>query len=218
MHFYKFYEIVGPAILFPLAIFLWWSTGNANIHVTIYAVGMPVTAGFVIPYIGIRFLHIWEIRSRMSHEGFRPHHGMMFGSATSVICWLVYQSVTNLTDHSATWVLPVAIGSTIGLINFLFDIYAIKQGILIVFNRSFAQNKSAVHIALQYAPVFFTSFGIAYGYELQHLLAGIQETDLAFHYTRMLISLLISPLATEITHWIVYRESCLKSYKHLVKQ
>ena len=85
MQFYKIYEVVGPIILFPLAILLWWPASNNNFPVTFYAVGMPVAVAFLIPYIGIRLLHIWEIRSPHSNLGFRPHHGFMFGSATSAL-------------------------------------------------------------------------------------------------------------------------------------
>ncbi|MAT13601.1 MAG: hypothetical protein MK324_09895 [Pirellulales bacterium] len=218
MQFYKIYEVVGPIILFPLAILLWWPASNNNFPVTFYAVGMPVAVAFLIPYIGIRLLHIWEIRSPHSNLGFRPHHGFMFGSATSVICWLVYRLYTQTPINDSIWLFPTLLGLTIGLINFLFDMFAINRGVLVVFNRSYAEGKSAFRISLQYAPVFFTSFGIVYGFELQHLINTASQPDSALRYGSMLLSIFISPLATEIFHWIFFHESSMKSYKHVTKE
>ncbi|MBA63246.1 MAG: hypothetical protein CMJ76_12885 [Planctomycetaceae bacterium] len=215
MLFYKIYEVVGPIILFPLALILWWSTSQNDITVTFYAVGMPVAVAFLIPYIGIRLLHIWEIRSPHSNKGFRPHHGFMFGSATSVICWIVYKLYLQIPLSDSSWLFPIILGITIGLINFIFDMFAISRGVLVVFNKSYSLGKSAFHISLQYAPIFFASFGIAYGFELQRLINTINDPDSVSSYGRMLISILISPMSTEIFHWIFYGESSLKSYKRL---
>ena len=213
MQFYKIYEIAAPVILFPLAIILWWTTSQHDAQVTLYAIGMPVAVAFLIPYIGIRLLNVWEIRSRYSNKGFRPHHGFMFGSATSIICWLVYKTYLQFPVADSTWLFPIGLGLIIGLVNFLFDMFAISQGVLVVYNRSYSEGKSAFHISLQYAPIFFASFGIVYGFELQHLINTTNEPDSALRYGRMLLSVLISPLTTEIFHWIFYSESCLKSYK-----
>jgi hypothetical protein len=137
----------------------------------------------------------------------------MFGSATSVICWLVYKTYLLFPTTDSTWLFPIVLGLVIGLVNFLFDIFAISQGVLVVYNRSYSEGKAAFHISLQYAPIFFASFGIVYGFELQHLISTTNEPDSALRYGRMLLSVLISPLTTEIFHWMFYRESCLKSYK-----
>jgi hypothetical protein len=212
MQFYKIYEIAAPLILFPLAICLWWNTSQ-DAHVTLYAIGMPVAVAFLIPYIGIRLLNVWEIRSRHSNKGFRPHHGFMFGSATSVLCWFVYKTYLLFPATDSIWLFPIGLGLIIGVVNFIFDMFAISQGILVVYNKSYSEGKSTLHISLQYAPIFFASFGIVYGFELQHLISTANEPDSAVRYGRILLSVLISPLTTEIFHWVFYRESCLKSYK-----
>jgi len=216
MQFYKIYEVAGPIIMFPLACLLWWSSSQQDVSVTLYATGMPVAVAFLIPYVGIRLLHVWEIRSPHSNQGFRPHHGFMFGSATSLICWVVYKLSFPPAMADSVWLFPITLGLVLGVINFLFDMYAISRGVLVVFNKSFAEGKSAFRISLQYAPVFFTSFGIVYGFELQHLLTTTGESDAMLRYGRMLASVFVSPLATEFLHWIFYGESCMKSYKQIM--
>jgi len=148
MQFYKIYEVAGPIIMFPLACLLWWSSSQKDVSVTLYATGMPVAVAFLIPYVGIRLLHVWEIRSPHSNQGFRPHHGFMFGSATSVICWLVYQTYLLFPATDSIWLFPIGLGLIIGLVNFLFDMFAISKGVLVVYNKSFAEGKSAFHISV----------------------------------------------------------------------
>ena len=121
MNFYKIYEVAGPLTLLPLAIALWLSTGNGNHCLVGYAVLLPIVAGFVIPFIGIRLLGVWEIRSRYSKKGFRPHHGLLFGSATSVITWLIYQFHLALFRGGPVFLFPLVLGAILGLINFWFD-------------------------------------------------------------------------------------------------
>ncbi|MFD1260467.1 hypothetical protein [Entomomonas asaccharolytica] len=50
-----------------------------------------------------------------------------------------------------------------GFWNILYDIVAIKAGILFVYNEAWANNKGAEAIVLDYVPWIFGGFGFCYG-------------------------------------------------------
>ena len=75
-----------------------------------------------------------------------------------MIGWLVHQWVQ--TPIAST----VAMAGVLGAINFVYDVQALKRGILRVYNQPWAEGRSEVEIALDYAPWFFGGFGAVYGY------------------------------------------------------
>ncbi|HET7157941.1 MAG TPA: fatty acid desaturase, partial [Burkholderiales bacterium] len=77
------------------------------------------------------------------------------GSATATIAWLVHVPGIALNALVLCVVLFV--------VNVLYDIKALRAGILRVYNQPWADGRDARAIAIDYAPWFFGGFGLVYG-------------------------------------------------------
>ena len=52
---------------------------------------LPITFAYVIPGIGTNWLRLWEFNTRFRLGRFRPHHGLVFGTATSLLAMLTLE-------------------------------------------------------------------------------------------------------------------------------
>jgi hypothetical protein len=152
---------VAPAILAPLSFWLWWRTYDANLQLTLIAWLMPIIYAYVVPGIGTNVLKVWEFDTRIRVGRFRPHHGFVFGSATAMLAWICH-------PHPAASIADVVTGSLVlasvlGFWNILYDVHAIRAGILRVYNQPWADGKGPEAVAMDYAPWFFAGFGAVYG-------------------------------------------------------
>ncbi len=155
------YQYVAPVILAPLSFLLWRREYGGNLKLTAAAWFIPMLWAYIVPGIGTNILNVWEFDTRLRLGRFRPHHGFVFGSATSMLAWLVHQTPAHDAWNIARSALVLC--SVIGFWNVLYDIKALQSGILRVYNQPWADGKSDAAIAMDYAPWFFGGFGAVYG-------------------------------------------------------
>ena len=155
------YQYVGPAVLAPLSLLLWQREYAGELKLTAAAWLVPVLWAYIVPGIGANVFKMWEFDTRLRLGRFRPHHGFVFGSATAMIAWAVHAGpAQDLYDVARA---GAVLGSLLGFVNLLYDIEALKAGILTVYNEPWARGEPAEAIAMDYAPWFFGGFGLVYG-------------------------------------------------------
>ncbi|MEJ2466887.1 MAG: hypothetical protein P8045_14510 [Candidatus Thiodiazotropha sp.] len=155
------YQYLAPAILTPLSLWLWWQEYSGDLYLLSITWLLPILYAYIVPAIGTNVLKVWEFDTRLRLGRFRPHHGFVFGSATSMLAWFCHgDSAAGLID-----VLGYAfiLASVLGFWNIVYDIRAIESGLLKVYNQPWAEGKDAATITMDYAPWFFAGFGIVFG-------------------------------------------------------
>lgn len=148
---------------------------------------MPILFAYVIPGIGTNKLHLWTFNTRFRLGNFRPHHGFVFGTATSLLTLLVLpitsDSISGLSIIRAGFVL----GSVLAFWNWLYDIVAIKTTFIQVYNRPYAANLGPEAIATDYAPMLFGVFGLCYGMAIRTCQLVLLEQNFWDYYWLLLI-------------------------------
>lgn len=217
MHFFNLYQYLAPFILLPLSYFLWLRQFEGNHALVWLMLSIPISFAYIIPALGTNWLRLWEFNTRLRLGRFRPHHGFVFGSATSLMALLCLgvppTGFTLLEFIRAGFVL----GSVLAFWNWLYDLAAIKAGFIIVYNRPYAENRGPEAIATAYAPVLFGSFGFCYGVLLrlsQYFLLELGRWD---YYawllvTGNLVGLIIPVLMFVGFSYLKNGESGLESY------
>src|ERR1700704_2034849 len=89
---FEAYQYVAPALLTPLAAWLWWRHYDGNVALTAIALVVPIAYAYIVPGIGTNLLQVWEFDTRLRLGRFRPHHGFVFGSATAILALLTVGS------------------------------------------------------------------------------------------------------------------------------
>jgi hypothetical protein len=174
----RLYQYIAPAVLAPLSLYLWWSEYR-NVPQTLIAWLVPVLWAYIVPAFGTNVHKVWEFDVRWKLGRFRPHHGFVFGSATATIAWLVHgQQAGSIADALR---LAVILCSVLGFWNMLYEVKALRSGLLKVYNQPWADGRGEEAIAFDYAPWFFGGFGAAYGLSiglLEYLvkLRGLPDT------------------------------------------
>jgi len=156
----RLYQYLAPALLAPASFYLWWKEYQ-NLPQVLVSWLIPILWAYIVPGIGTNICKVWEFDVRWKLGRFRPHHGFVFGSATATIAWLVH----GTPAHSVADVLRFALilGSVLGFWNLLYEIHALRIGLLKVYNQPWADGRGEEAIAIDYAPWFFGGFGAAYG-------------------------------------------------------
>ncbi|WP_165784331.1 hypothetical protein [Zhengella mangrovi] len=174
--FFSLYQYLGPALLTPLAAWLWWRHYGGNAPLAALAVGVPVIHAYLVPGIGTNVLGMWAFNARLKLGRFRPQHGFVFGSATALIVLPLAGSPLAGADPAAAWQTGLAAGAVLLAVNWIYDALAIRHGVLEVYNQPAAESASAWAIAGDYVIWFFGLFGLIYGAGLKlaepMLLAG----------------------------------------------
>ncbi len=158
------YPYIAPVILAPLTYWLWLNTYAGNHHLVAMSWGLPVLWAYIVPGIGTNVLKVWEFDTRLRLGRFRPHHGFVFGSATSMLAWLVH--TTPAQGWGDVFALALVLASVLGFWNLLYDVKALEAGLLHVYNQPWADGQPESAVALDYAPWFFAGFGAAYGFAM----------------------------------------------------
>ena len=81
---FSIYQYAAPATLFPAGYYLWLQRLQHDHSLVLLTLSMPVLFAYVIPGLGTNWLKLWEIHPRWRVGRFRPHHGFVFGTATSL--------------------------------------------------------------------------------------------------------------------------------------
>ena len=160
----EIYPLLGPLLLTPLALWLWWREFQGAWPPTLTAVGIPILWAYLVPAVGTNLLQVWEFDVRFRLGRFRPQHGFVFGSATAVLTWLVH--LQPAADAVGALRFGLVLACVLGWVNLLYDIKALQAGILRVYNQPWAEGQGAQAVAMDYAPWFFGGFGASYGLAL----------------------------------------------------
>jgi len=155
------YQYAAPVVLAPLSFLLWQREYGGNLKRIAAAWLIPILWAYIVPGIGTNVLKVWEFDTRFRLGRFRPHHGFVFGSATSILAWLVHGSQARDSWDVARSALVLC--SVIGFWNVLYEVKALESGILKVYNQPWADGRSEAAIVMDYAPWFFGGFGAVYG-------------------------------------------------------
>jgi hypothetical protein len=165
----RIYEVIGPAIALPLALAAWVMTA-ASWHVAVLAVAVPVIHAYVVPVIGAGYLGMWRINSPLAPNGYRWHHGFVFGSATALLAAVICAALSAWPEANGPVGMAVAVGITLLAVNWIYDALALRAGVLEVFNQPWADGRTCWLVAADYAIWFFGLFGVIYGAGLGHAL------------------------------------------------
>lgn len=160
---FRLYEVLGPAILTPLAAYGWWRHYDGNTHLAALAVAVPVLHAYVVPGIGTNLLKMWAFTTRLRLGRFRPHHGFVFGSATAVLALPCLGTPDAQPDLGTILASGLLVGALLLAVNWVYDALALKHGVLMVYNQPWADGAGPWAIAADYVPWFFGLFGVLYG-------------------------------------------------------
>ena len=170
------YQYVAPAVLTPLSAWLFWRHYHGHPGLTAIALLVPIVHAYVVPGVGTSVLGVWEFDTRLRLGRFRPHHGFVFGSATAIHVLLTLgEPATRVLfeDVVRSGLLAAAV---LGAANWLYDVAAVRAGILRVYNQPWADGQGPVWIVNDYAPWFFGGFGLVFGAGLR-LAEGLLAAD-----------------------------------------
>ncbi len=217
MKFFRWYQFVGPAILLPLGYWRWLVRYDGNHALAALALSVPVVFAYVVPGLGTNWLGLWEINTRLRIGAFRPHHGFVFGTATSMfglVCVPASAVGSGFADYARA---ALVTGSVLGFWNWLYDTYAVKEGFIVIHNRLAAAGNPAEVVVTDHAPVFFGSFGVVYGLVLQRAQALGHGPPTAAYWTLLgvgcLAGTVVPVLAYVAASYLRHGESGLKVYR-----
>jgi hypothetical protein len=215
--FFRWYQFIVPLALFPASYLLWLRRYDGNHALVLLALSLPVVFAYVVPGLGTNWLGLWEINTRFRVGRFRPHHGFVFGTATSLfglVCVPEAAAGFSLGDCLRA---ALVTGSVIGFWNWLYDIYAIKSGFITIYTKVAAEGQPAEVVATSHAPVYFGVFGTCYGVCLQLVdalsVASHRGMYVALMVVGTLAAVVLPVLAYVLWSFVTQGESGLKAYR-----
>lgn len=183
MRFFRWYQFVVPLALFPVSYGLWLRRYD-GIHSLVWlALALPVMFAYIVPGLGTNWLGLWEINTRFRLGKFRPHHGFVFGTATSLFGLLCVPRSAAGFDPGACLRFGLITASVLGFWNWLYDIYAIKSRFITIYTRPAFEGKAAEVVATHHAPAYFGVFGACYGVFLYLVDALSAASDRGVYFT-----------------------------------
>src|SRR5215813_3932370 len=125
---FETYQYVAPAVLTPLAAWLWWRHCDGNATLAAIALLVPIAHAYLVPGVGTNILKVWEFDTRLRLGRFRPHHGFVFGSATAMLALLTIGRPSAQLLPSEVLRSALLTGLLLGSINWFYDVAAIRAG------------------------------------------------------------------------------------------
>lgn len=156
----RLYQYLAPVLLTPASFYLWWQEYGQWPQVLV-AWLLPILWAYIVPGIGTNVCQVWEFDVRWKLGRFRPHHGFVFGSATAMLAWLVHGAAAQTLAEVGRFALILC--SVLGFWNLLYEVKALRIGLLKVYNQPWAEGRGEEAVAWDYAPWFFGGFGAAHG-------------------------------------------------------
>ncbi len=207
---FEIYQYLAPAVLAPATFLLWRHACGGNIWLALMAWLLPIVYAYIVPGVGTNILKVWEFDTRFRMGRFRPHHGFVFGSATAALAWAVHGQPARAWPDAVR--AGLIFSSVLGFWNVLYDVEALRSGILRVYNQPWADEKGAEAIAFDYAPWFFAGFGAMYGIglsvaEIFASRAGFGAGEFAFTFPITLSAAMALPV-------LGYRRRSFKMHGH----
>lgn len=204
MRFFSIYQYVAPAIAVPLAYWLWLARFAGDRSLAMFMIVVPVTFAYVIPAIGMNVLKIWSMKTRFRLGRIRPHHGLVFGSASSLFGLLSLDPLRGQLEWYEPFRAALTLGAVIGFWNWLYDIVAMKVGFIEVYNRPYANNEGAEAIVTDYAPQVFGGFGLVYGFWMRLAEYYLFQQGRADLYWPMLICAMFTAVTVPVLIFVAY--------------
>ncbi len=202
MQFFRVYQYVVPLVLFPLSYWLWSVRYDFDHRLTLFALAVPIVFSYVVPALGTNWLRIWEFNTRWKLGRFRPQHGFLFGTATSLFGLLCLGYPPPAFDALEFLRSGFVMASVLAFWNWLYDIHAIRVGFLRVYNRAYAEGRGPEAVATEYCPVFFGSFGFCYGVAIragEFYLGAARRPDL---FWPLLIGCLLAAMSCTVLAYV----------------
>ncbi len=217
MKFFQIYQYVVPGILFPLSYWLWWTRYDHDHRMTLLALVPVVLFAYVVPGIGTNVLRLWEFNTRLRIGRFRPQHGFVFGTATSLLTLACLPFPAAETGPWGWARAALVVGSVLAFWNWLYDQHAIRSGFLVVYNRAFSENRGPEAIAAEYCPSFFAATGAVYGLVIRVSEYVVITLESPEHFWILLVgataALLVIPAAVFVaSNHLAHGQSGLTSY------
>lgn len=218
MQFFQLYQYVVPILLFPLSYWLWLARYDGEHKPVLLALSIPILFAYIIPGVATNWLKLWDFSTRWKLGRFRPQHGFLFGTATSLFGLLCLAYPAREFGIMELVRAGFIMGSVLAFWNWLYDSYAIKVGFIVVFNRKYYERQGPEAIATDYCPIFFGTFGICYGVSIrvcEHLLLELGRTDL---YWLLFVVCNLTVLVCPVIAYVMYSlvtigETGLRSYE-----
>lgn len=213
--FYQIYQYAAFLILFPFSVFVWYRELASWLN-TFYVVSMPVLVAYVIPGLGTNVTKLWSFNTRFKIGNFRFYHGFVLGAAMNLMGYMLYRISPQYTGVLDGLFFCLTAGGFIGFINWYYDIYAVKSGFIVLYNRPAYEGKSAHEIVMDYAPVYFFMFGFVYGIYMKTLQAYFAAPY--EHFLWVLaglygISLVVPTGVYALWSYVRYGDCCIGAYK-----
>lgn len=179
--FFNVYQFAGPAIALPLSYWCWWRAFDGSHLLTVAALAVPIVCAYVIPGLGTNWLRLWDFNTRLKIGRFRPHHGFVFGSATSLLALPCFEPAQVPFELSGLLRTAFLVGTVLAFWNWLYDAHALRAGFIVIRRQPYQAHLSHEAFAMEYAPVFFGAVGACYGaylYVATHVLWTLGRVDL----------------------------------------
>ncbi|MCA9184177.1 MAG: hypothetical protein R3E01_29625 [Pirellulaceae bacterium] len=219
--FFQLYQYVAPAVLLPLSYWL-WSRRYGDWRMVLAALSIPILFAYIIPGIGTNVLHLWEFNTRFRLGRFRPQHGLIFGSATSLFA---IASIPTVEDRTIVLMLRdgFVLGSVLAFWNWWYDRCAIQVGFIRVYTRKQYEQAGAAEVAADYAPILFGTFGFCYGASLAICESAMMQYGWWSAYWPMLISCQVACLSIPVLSYVSISywrtgESGLRSFGRMIHE
>ena len=220
---YHVYQFAVPLVLFPYAYWLWWERLDHDHRVTLLVMFVPVVSYYIFVIVGITKFRLWEMNTRPTIRGFRPHHGFVLGTAAALLTYLCMRMVA-VTETGVASVLTAAFlgASVFGFWNWWYETYAIKSGFISIYTKKIAEGASAEEAVTDYAPVLFGSMGACYAAmvrvaETLLLTNGSNVTYWLIAVMGGLAMILVPTASYLLVHRIKHGESGLISYIDVIR-
>jgi len=166
--FFRLYQYWGPALLTPLAYWLWRRRCVGDASLAWIAVAVPIVYAYVVPGVGTNVLKMWAFNTRLKIGRFRPQHGFVFGSATALLTLLAIGPPDIPPTGAQVAFAGLRVGALLLAVNWIYDALAIRAGFLEVYNQPWSDGAGPWSIAADYVVWFFGLFGVILGAGLRY--------------------------------------------------
>jgi hypothetical protein len=159
---FRLYEWGGPLLVTPLALACWLTAFSGAWAPSLVATIVPVLHAYIVPGIGTNVLKVWRIHSPFALGGFRWQHGFLFGSTSALVVALTVLGLEALPGGAGPLPTAIVAAAVLLAINWIYDVIAIRAGVLEVYNQPWSQGAGAWSITADYVVWFFGLFGFIY--------------------------------------------------------